>query len=64
MLKENKRLTKQEDRNKLKQLKEDTFDLNIPIIQTFEKHGFKLIDNLKDLKTETNVVYFNKRAEN
>ena len=63
MLKENKRLKNKEDRDKLKQLKEDIFNKDIPIIDTFKKNGFNFIYKLEDLKTKRNITYFNKRAE-
>ena len=62
-LKINKRLTKQEDRDKLDQLKKDIFDLSKDVLQTLKDFGFKIVKKMKDVKTLTNICYFNFRAK-
>jgi len=62
-LKINKRLTKQDDRDKLDQLKIDIFDKTKDIMQTLKDFGFKIVRKLKDVKTLTNICYFNFRAK-
>ena len=61
ILKENKRLKSVEDRNKLKQLKEDIFNLKLDIIDVFKKHGFRLIHNMDELETLNSISYFRYR---
>lgn len=61
-LKINKRLKTDEDKLKLYNLKKDILDNNIPLIDTFKKNNFNIINKYEDIKTIKNIVYFNKRA--
>jgi len=63
-LKENKRLTNIDERNMLHDMKNDIFNENIPIIDTLKKFNFKIISNMKDCKSDMNITYSNRRAEN
>jgi hypothetical protein len=54
-----KRLTNEEDRQKLIQLKKDIFDTSKDVITTFKELGFKCIYKMSDLKTTRNITYFN-----
>ena len=47
----NKRLKNPEDREKLKLIKEDIFNLNMNVIDIFKKYGFNIIDNMAQLET-------------
>ncbi len=62
MLKINKRLKNEADREKLKQLKKDIFANPKNILNTLKKHGFKFIHDMKDVKTTKNICYFNYRT--
>ena len=62
-LKINKRLKTDEQRNKLKQLKEDIFNSNIPIIDVLKKYKFKTVSYINDVKTKNNICYFNYRVD-
>ena len=55
-LHENKRLKKREDREKLKQIKEDTFNENIPLMDTITKY-FKFTTDIT--QSENNIAYMN-----
>ena len=60
-LMENKRLTSDDDKIKLKQLKEDIFNIDIPVHDTIEKFKFKQTGNVtKSLK---NIAYMNDTCE-
>ena len=62
ILEHNKRLKTKEDQEKLKQIKEDIFNLNIDIGTTMRNH-FKVIKSPSELKTTKNISFFNFRAE-
>ena len=62
-LKESKRLKTIEQRQKLKQLKEDIFNSNKPIFEVLKKYGFKTVSEMKEVKTKNNICYFNFRAD-
>ena len=55
-LHENKKLKKREDREKLKQIKEDTFNENIPLMDTITKY-FKFTTDIT--QSENNIAYMN-----
>src|SRR5690606_16783141 len=58
-LKINKRLKKEEDKQKLSNLKADIFDKSKDVIATLKKYGFHIIKKMDQLKTEKNICYFN-----
>ena len=58
----NKRLKEENDRQKLKSLKDDILDLDLDVMKTFHKHGFKIIDKMEDLQSTKNVSYFRSRS--
>lgn len=58
----NKRLKSEEDRNKLKQLKEEIFKNPKNIINILKKHNFNFCTSMKDVKTTENICYFNYRT--
>ena len=62
ILEENKRLKTAEDKQKLKQIKEDVFNSNLSLSTTMKKY-FKTINKYSDLHTFINVSYFNFRAK-
>ena len=62
ILEVNKRLKDPEDRKKLSKLKSDIFNINKDIIETFTKYNFKIISDLKQLKTSKNISYFKSRS--
>ena len=62
ILEVNKRLEDPKDREILKELKEDVFDVNKDIIKTFEKYNFNMIDTIHKLKTTKNISYFKSRS--
>ena len=62
MLEYNKRLKTKKDQEKLKQIKEDIFNLNIDIGTTMRKY-FRVIKSPSELKTTKNISFFNFRAE-
>jgi hypothetical protein len=59
-----KRLKTEEDIRKMMQLKQDIFNNKLNVIETLKKNGFKIINNIKDVKTHKNICYFNYRANN
>lgn len=61
LLKINKRLKTEADRQKLVHLKNDIFDSNKDIIQTFKNHGFNMISDLANVTSSKNIAYFNYR---
>ena len=62
ILEHNKRLKTDEDKEKLKQIKKDIFNLNINVSTTMKKY-FKTINKYCDLKTLYNISYFNFRSK-
>ena len=44
-------------------LKADALNTKINIMDTIKKYGIKVISDMKDLKTENNICYFNFRCE-
>ena len=62
-LKINKRLTHDEDKIKLIQLKKDILDTSKDIIDTFKKHGIKIVNKMKDVDTVKNICLFNFRCD-
>ena len=62
-LKTNKRLKSEEDKKRLIQIKNDIFDLNKKPIDTFKKHGIKVINSMKDVNTTQNICLFNFRCD-
>lgn len=63
VLKVNKRLKTQEDRDKLENIMNDIFDPKTNIVDMFKKYGFKTINNFKDLVTTDNIAFFNYRRK-
>jgi hypothetical protein len=59
VLKKNKRLKNPKDIEKLINLKVDIFNNNIDIMTTIKKYGLKIITKMSELKTKTNVCFFN-----
>ena len=59
----NKRLKHDEDKVKLIMLKEDILDITKNPIETFKKHGIKIINNIKDVDTTNNICLFNFRCD-
>jgi len=57
----NKRVKTDKERETLKQLKNDIFDTKLDIMTTLKKHKFKIIEDMKDVKTTRNICYFNYR---
>ena len=57
----NKRVKSDKERNILKQLKIDIFNTKLDIMTTLKKHKFKIIEDMKDVKTTRNICYFNYR---
>ena len=62
LLKTNKRLNNQKDRDILTNLKNDILDTNIPIMNTFRKYKIKMINKIRDINTTKGISYFNFRA--
>ena len=62
-LKENKRLTNAEDKQRLVNLKNDIFDLKQNIMDVFRKYDFKVIKDLSELRTTVNISYFKFRTK-
>ena len=62
-LKTNKRLKSEEDKKRLIRIKNDIFDLNKKPIDTFKKHGIKVINSMKDVNTTQNICLFNFRCD-
>ncbi len=60
-LKEIKRLNKEEDKIKMKKIKKEIFK-GVDIETICEKYGIKTIRNMKDIKTNRNIAYFNFRC--
>ena len=61
-LKINKRLKTQEQKDKLAQLYLDVFDTKKDIMETLKHHGFKIITEFSQVKTLSNICYFNYRT--
>jgi hypothetical protein len=61
LLKINKRLNSEDDKEKLNNLKTDIFNEknNKNIIDLLKNYGFNIITNMKDVKTTNNICYFN-----
>ncbi len=64
ILKINKRLKTEEQRESLSQLKQDIFDKTKNIMDTLKAHGFKVIRKFSDIESKQNICYFNYRAKN
>ena len=62
ILEHNKRLNTIEDQLKLKQIKEDIFNMKIDVGTTMRKY-FKTIHKYSELQTVKNISFFNFRAE-
>lgn len=62
-LKVNKRMKKESDRIKLNHLKADIFNPKKNVMQTLKDFGLKIIHKMDDVKTTTNICYFNYRAK-
>lgn len=62
VLKINKRLKTDKQRNQLEQLQKDVFDPNKDIMTTLKTFGFKIINKMSDVKTQHNICYFNFRT--
>lgn len=62
ILKECKRLKNKEDIGRIVQLKNDIFNKKKDIMTTIKTHGIKVINNMKDLKTTSNICFFNYRC--
>lgn len=52
----------EKERATLTALKRDIFDLTIPIMSTFQKYGFRIINQMKHVTTLHNISYFRRRA--
>jgi hypothetical protein len=64
VLKEIKRLKKEEDKLRWKELKNDIFNMSLNIVDIIKKHKLNTIHSMSELKTVKNVSYFNEmRAE-
>ena len=61
-LKINKRLKSDEQRESLCQLKKDIFNPDKKVIDTLKHHGFKMISSLSELRSTTNICYYNDQA--
>ena len=59
----NKRLKHEEDKVKLIRLKEDILDITKNLIETFKKHGIKIINKIKHVDTTNNICLFNFRCD-
>lgn len=59
----NKRLKNEEQRQKLKKLKENVFNPKKNIMTTLKEFGFKIITKFSQVKTQKNICYFNFRTE-
>jgi hypothetical protein len=59
MLKVNKRLKSEEDRQKLINLKNDIFNTKISIEKLCKKYGINTVKDLDDVTTNQNITYFN-----
>ena len=62
-LKINKRLKHDEDKVKLRMLKDDILDIAKNPIESFKKHGIKIINKMKDVDTTNNICLFNFRCD-
>lgn len=62
-LRECKRLKNKEDIEKMRQMKKEILDDKINIIDTLKKYGFRIVNNMKDVKTVNNVAYYKKQCE-
>ena len=62
-LKISKRLTNENDRQKIEQIKKDIFNINIDVTTTIKKY-FKTVTKYNDVITEQNITYSNKTATN
>jgi hypothetical protein len=61
MLKEIKRLKKEEDKVKMKNLKEAIFK-GVAVEKICEDYGIKTINKMEDVKTRRNIAYFTFRC--
>jgi hypothetical protein len=59
-----KRLVNEEDKQKLKNLKQDIFYSSLSIEEICKKHKLNTVSNIYDVKTIKNICYFNFRCEN
>ena len=62
MLKINKRLKTQEQKDKLEQLYKDVFDTKKDIMETLKTNGFKIITQFSEITTTSNICNFNYRT--
>ena len=62
-LKINKRLKHDKDKVRLIKLKEDILNITKNPIETFKKHGMKIINKMKDVDTTNNICLFNFRCD-
>ena len=62
ILRTSKRLENPEDRKTLENLKEDIFNSEINVMDIFNKHDFKIIENMSELCTHNNISYFKSRS--
>jgi hypothetical protein len=58
LLTEVKRFKKEEDKQRIKKLKDDIFNTKLDIVDTLKKHNIKLIYSMKDVKTLKNISFF------
>ena len=58
-----KRLKEESEREKLLHLKLDIFDTKKDIMDIIRKYGFKIVSNMKDVKTKMNICYFQYRRD-
>jgi hypothetical protein len=63
ILKINKRLKNEEDKQKLQGLKADIFNKKIDVIETCKKYGIKIVYKMEDVKTNLNLCYFKYRCK-
>ena len=58
----NKRLKNVEDRQILASLKDDIFNLDLNVIDTFKKYNFNINNEINTIKTTKNISYFRSRS--
>lgn len=58
-LRHNKRLKTKEDQDKLRQMKEDILHTDMSVEEMCKKHGISTIYKYDDVKTSTNISFFN-----
>ena len=59
-----KRLDNEIDREKIKNIKDDIFNTKLNIMDVWRKYNLKIINNIDEITTTTNVSYFRSRSYN